>query len=301
MSYLADPRRADPRLVMPECRSILVLASRYTDPGPVPPSDADTSLGCVAAYAWSRDYHLALPEQLKNLAAFIKEQVGGPVTYKAYTDTGPLLERDLAQSAGLGWIGKNTCLIHPHIGSYFFLAELLLDISIEPDPPFATDRCGSCTRCIEACPTGCILPDRTLDASRCISYLTIENKGAIPEDLRPRMSNHIFGCDICQQVCPWNRRVAPDPDPAFVLQEGSPTPDLISELALTPQEFNRKFKDSPVQRARHRGYLRNVAVALGNAGNITARAALETATHHLEPLISEHAIWALGQLNKQDT
>ena len=161
--------------------------------------------GRVAAYAWGDDYHDTLPKKLQELAAFIEEQAGQPVANRFYTDTGPLLERELAQRAGLGWIGKNTHLINPKAGSFFLLAEILLDLELEPDPPFTSDHCGTCTRCIQACPTGCILPNRTIDARRCLSYLTIELKDDIPADLRPTLGNWVFGCDLCQMVCPWNR------------------------------------------------------------------------------------------------
>jgi epoxyqueuosine reductase len=298
MGYLADRRRADPRLVLPECRSILVLAMCYPDPGSAAQSQSPRPSGGVAAYAWGRDYHLILPERLNKLVEFIETQVGHSVPQGCYTDTGPLLERDLAQRAGLGWIGKNTCLIHPRIGSYFLLAEILLGIELEPDAPFSVERCGTCTRCITACPTGSILPDRTLDARLCISYLTIENKGEIPLELRPRLGKRIFGCDLCQQVCPWNRFASQDHDPAFDPRPGLPEADLIAELALNPQEFNRKFKDNPVLRSKRRGYLRNVSVALGNAGDAGALPALESAAQDNEPLIREHARWALEQLQK---
>jgi epoxyqueuosine reductase len=186
MAYLASERslarRADPRQVLPECRSILVLGTPYSAP---PPAEAaQAGRGRVAAYAWGDDYHDVLAGRLQALVAFIEAQAGQHVPNRWYTDTGPLLERDLAQRAGLGWIGKNTCLIHPRLGSYFLLAEVLLGLELEPDPAWLPDRCGSCRRCIQACPTGCILPDRTLDARRCISYLTIELKGPIPEELR---------------------------------------------------------------------------------------------------------------------
>lgn len=298
MDYLADPRRADPRLVLSECRSILVLAVSYPDPESAAQNKGPRPAGRVAAYAWGRDYHLVLPKRLKTLASFIETQVGSPMPHCWYTDTGPLLERDLAQRAGLGWIGKNTCLIHPKIGSYFLLAEILLGIELEPDVPFSADRCGMCTRCITACPTGCILPDRTLDARRCLSYLTIENKNEIPPDLRPQLGNRVFGCDICQQVCPWNRFANQEHDPAFNARPGLPNPDLVAELALRPQEFNRKFKDNPVLRSKRRGYLRNVAVALGNSGQPAALPALERAVQDNEPLIREHAVWALEQIRK---
>ena len=299
MNYMTDPRRADPLLLLPECKSIIVLAALYPRPIPSPNGRETRGEGKIAAYAWGRDYHTVLPPKLEKLTAFIEQQVDQRITYRWYTDTGPLLERDLAQRAGLGWIGKNTCLIHPRIGSYFFLAELLLSLEIEPDLPFAEDRCGTCTRCLKACPTGALLPDRTMDASRCISYLTIENKADIPLDLRPKMGNWVFGCDLCQMACPWNRRAValnPGIDPAFAPQAELPFPDLAAHLSLTPQEFNRMFKDRPIQRARRRGYLRNVAVALGNAATPDAIPALEKALQDHEPLVREHAAWALEQI-----
>jgi epoxyqueuosine reductase len=299
MNYLYDRRRADPRLILPECRSILVLAASYPDPGSANWEGNLRPAGRIAAYAWGQDYHLILQERLKTLAAFIDAQFGSPVPQRWYTDTGPLLERDLAQRAGLGWIGKNTCLIHPKFGSYFFLAEILLGIDLESDHPFSADRCGKCTRCITACPTGCILPDRTLDARNCISYLTIENKNEIPLGLRPQLGNLIFGCDICQQVCPWNRFADQGYDPVFSPKPGMPAPDLISELALTPLEFKQKFKGSSVLRSKQGGYLRNVAVALGNSGDPAALPALEKVLQDHEPLVREHAAWAGQQIRNK--
>lgn len=299
MAYLetarARQRRADPRQILPECEAILVLGIRY--PAPAPPAESPAPRGRLASYAWGDDYHQLLPPRLRALVRFIEEQVGQPIPHRCYTDTGPILERDLAQRAGLGWIGKNTCLIHPHHGSYYLLAEILLGLPLEPDPPFTADHCGSCTRCLDACPTRCILPDRTIDARRCISYLTIELKGAIPADLRPQMDNWVFGCDVCQEVCPWNVTFAhPAGDPAFSPRPDVPAPDLRAELHLTPATFNRKFKNSPVQRARRRGYLRNVAVALGNVGDPAAIPDLSAALHDPEPLVRGHAAWALGRI-----
>lgn len=306
MAYLATERsrqrRADPRLILPECRSILVLGTRYFAPDPGP-QESVPGYGRSAAYAWGDDYHDVLVERMQALVAFLEAQVGHPVPNRWYTDTGPILERDLAQRAGLGWIGKNTCLIHPQRGSYFLLSEILLGIELEPDAPFTSDHCGSCTRCLEACPTACILPDRTIDASRCISYLTIELKGAIPVELRPQIGDWVFGCDICQQVCPWNRRFAsPQGDPAFDARPQVPRPDLIRDLEeLTPEAFNRRFKGSPFKRSKRRGYLRNAAVALGNqyagSGDEHAAAALSLALRtDPEPLVRRHAAWALGRV-----
>jgi epoxyqueuosine reductase len=302
MEYLAGERartcRRDPRLILPDCRSILILGLHYPDPKTAKQEDMAGPRGRVAAYAWGRDYHLVFPQRLRALVNFIEQELGAPVPNRWYTDTGPILERDLAQRAGLGWIGKNTCLISPKLGSYFLLAEILLGTDLEPDPPFAADRCGTCTRCIEACPTHCILPDRTLDARSCISYLTIENKGEIPSDLRPRMGNWTFGCDVCQMVCPWNRFAEKEYDQNFAPYPGLPSPDLITDLMLTPQEFNRKFKDNPVQRARRGGYIRNTAIALGNSGSMAGILALEGALQASAPLVRQHAGWALEQIRK---
>ena len=302
MHYLASPRalerRADPRRILPECESIVMLGVRYpAPPASIPPHPQGHPRGRVAAYAWGDDYHEVLKPRLRALVRFLEEQVGHPVPNRYATDTAPISERDLAQRAGLGWIGKNGNLIHPRGGSYYLLAEILLGLALPPDPPFATDHCGSCTRCLDACPTQCILPDRTVDARRCISYLTIENKGAIPEDLRPQMGAWVFGCDVCQMVCPWNQRFAtPQGDPTFAARPEVPFPDLLAEMRLTPEGFRRKFKGSPVKRAKRRGYLRNVAVALGNAGDARAVPVLIEALRDPEPLVREHAAWALGRL-----
>jgi epoxyqueuosine reductase len=312
MAYLATDRararRADPKQILPACKSILVLAVPYDRPSSLLPNQESSrssplrgkkTSGQIASYALGNDYHEILPPRLRTLIAFIETQVGRPVANRYYTDTGPILERDLAQRAGLGWIGRNTCLIHPRAGSYFLLAEILLDIELDPDPPFTTDHCGACTRCLDACPTHCILPDRTLDARRCISYLTIENKGDTPAGLRPLMQDWIFGCDLCQQACPWNRFAAPTGDASFGPRSGSAQPDLIPLLALTPQAFNRQFKHSPLQRAKRRGLLRNVAVAIGNIGGEDALAALEQASNDPEPLVREHANWAKTQIKNR--
>ncbi len=305
MDYLASERararRANPRLILPNCKSILVLAIPYHPASRFSPQapPKNPNQGRIAAYAWGQDYHLVIPPKLQALVDFIQAQIGHTVSYRYYTDTGPLLERDLAQRAGLGWIGKNTCLIHPKLGSFFFLAEILLDLELPPDAPFAADLCGSCRRCIEACPTGCILPDHTLDARRCISYLTIENKGDIPPDLRPALDNWVFGCDLCQTVCPWNRFAPRDVDASFAPRPASAQPDLIHALSLSPADFNRYFKDSPIARAKRRGYLRNVAVALGNVGGPAAISALQSALDDPEPLVREHAAWAIMQIEEK--
>ena len=308
MSFLASERacsrRADPRSILPDCLSILVLGARYPEDAWLPALEGNASaihlstdtiapgnaaIGSIAAYACGPDYHDIFAPRLKALVAFLEVQVGHPIRNHWYTDTGPLLERDLAQRAGLGWIGKNTCLIAPGMGSYFLLAEILLALDLEPDPPFLPDRCGTCTRCLAACPTGCILPDRTIDARRCISYLTIELKTAIPPDLRPLMGEWVFGCDVCQQVCPWNQ--------SLTLPPVGLIPDLQAELKLMPEEFNRRFRGTPLKRAKRRGYLRNVAVALGNSHDAAAIPALsQSLWHEPESLVRGHSAWALGQI-----
>ncbi|MBK9005839.1 MAG: tRNA epoxyqueuosine(34) reductase QueG [Anaerolineae bacterium] len=297
MNYLATERaricRADPREILPECKSILVLATAYPSPSGRGQGEGEIQ---VASYARGEDYHNILPARMAELVRFIEEQVARPIKNRYYTDTGPILERDLAQRAGIGWIGKNSCLINPKQGSYFFISEIFLDLELEPDSPFVTDHCGTCARCISACPTDCILPNRTLDATRCISYLTIELKDDIPVELREKIGNWVFGCDICQMVCPWNR-FAPEGDSAF--SDGEPLPSPTGELTLTPQAFNQRFKRTPISRAKRRGYLRNVAVALGNTADTHALPVLQNALNDDEPMIRTHTQWAIEQINKR--
>ena len=302
MSYLAVERaierRAQPGLILPQARSILVVAMRYFSPTSIPDGTAGEAVGRVAAYAWGADYHEVIPPLLAQLLAMLEKHLGRSFAARNYTDTGPILERDFAQRAGLGWAGKNTCLISPRHGSYFLLGESLLDVDLPIGEPFQNDHCGSCTRCIKACPTGCIRPDRTIDAGRCISYLTIENKGPIPPHLRPYLGDWIFGCDVCQSVCPWNARFASSSGyHAFAPTPETARPVLRAELHLTPQAFNRKFKGSPVLRAKRRGYLRNLAVALGNQPDPAAIPDLEQVlSNEPEPLVRAHAAWALGRM-----
>ena len=304
MSYMSSERsrscRADPGRLMPECKSIIVLATPYSNPGSPPMATgvgAGKPRGMVAAYAWGDDYHDVLPQRMRALVRSIEEQVGRPIASRCFTDSAPILERDLGQQAGLGWIGKNTCLISPRLGSYLLLSEILLDLELEPDAPVTTDHCGSCTRCIEACPTDCILPDRTLDARRCISYLTIELRGSIPTDLRPEIGNWIFGCDICQMVCPWNRFSPPQGDQAFSDQSRVAGPLLKDELALSPDEFKLRFQRSPIRRAKAPGYLRNLAVAAGNSGARQLLPVLHTVAEQGDPLAEEHSKWAIQQIS----
>jgi epoxyqueuosine reductase len=301
MQYLDEERsrirRADPKEILPECKSVLVLAIPYQ---PVSHSSfiIPHSSFHIASYALGDDYHDVIPDRLKQIVEFIEEQVGHPVPNRYYTDTGPILERELAHRAGIGWVGKNSMLINPQAGSTFFLAEILLGIELEPDDPFPSDHCGTCTRCVSACPTQCILPDRTIDARRCISYLTIELKDDIPEELRPQMGEWIFGCDVCQQVCPWNRFSLPS-DPAF--ETKIPLPVLTSDLTLSSVEFNQRFKKSPINRSKRRGYLRNLSVATGNKNDKKDIDLLEQAAQDEEPLIKVHAQWALKKIHDTPT
>jgi len=296
MTYLktdrARRRRADPRDILPECSSILVVAANYLPLG--------HKRKGVAAYAVGDDYHDVLTDRLRQLVSNLEAHLGRKIKNHYYTDTGPLLERELAQRAGLGWIGKNTCLISPEHGSYFFLAELLLDLPLEPDQPIKTDHCGECTLCIEACPTSCILPDRTLDATRCISYLTIELKGAIPVELRPLTQGWIFGCDICQQVCPWNLRFAqPTAEAAFQSRAFLDEPTPQDFLQLSPESYRRELSKSPLKRAKRSGLLRNAAVAAGNAAERASIPDLERLlVQEQDPLPRAHAAWALGELGE---
>ena len=294
MNYLVTERnrlrRADPKQILPECKSILVLAIPYA---PIRKQDSEMS---IASYALGDDYHDVLPEKLKTIVEFIEEQLDEKIPNRYYTDSGPVLERELAQRAGLGWIGKNSMLINPQAGSTFFLAEILLGIQLEPDQSFSTDHCGTCNRCITACPTDCILPDRTLDSRRCISYLTIEQRDEIPEELRSKMGNWIFGCDICQQVCPWNRFAQPA-DSAFETKTSLPV--LRGDLLLSPTNFNQRFKKSPIKRTKRRGYLRNIAIAIGNKKNKKDIPLLEQAMQDEEPLIQTHVKWALEKINHE--
>lgn len=305
MAYLSAPRavehRLNPQQVFPPARSLIVITAAYPPPSTPNQAESQPGYGLVAAYARGVDYHTLLPPQLRRLVQWIQNEIDPRAQAAVYTDTGPILERDYASRAGLGWIGKNTCLINPQAGSYLFLAEIFLSTPLEPDDPFDQDLCGTCRRCIEACPTGCISEARLLDARRCISYLTIENKGEIPIELRPLIGSHVFGCDICQQVCPWNQKIKTAPKtPLFQSDPALSELELAATLRLSPQEFNRRYRHTPLQRAKRRGLLRNAAVV---AGNQRAEAALPVLINLLEeefePLVRAHAAWVLGQFNNR--
>jgi epoxyqueuosine reductase len=286
-------KRSDLRAAFPWARSVLSVALQYDTPGPYSTAAADDR-GWIARYAWGDDYHDVMKGMLEGLAARLAGELG-PLNARSYVDTGPIVERAYAAAAGVGAWGKNTCLLHPEHGSWFFLGEIVTDLEMEPDAP-RPDLCGSCTACLEACPTGALPAPYELDATRCISYLTIELKGPIPEDLRPEVGRHVFGCDICQDVCPWNRRRRHEGRREFAPREGLEAPDLARLATLDDEGYRALFRGSPVKRAKRRGLLRNVAVALANAGDRSRRPILERLARDEDPLVREHAEWALRRL-----
>lgn len=284
-------RRKDPREVLAGARSIIVVALNYYQTPRTLPSTAGTH-GVIAAYAHGDDYHALLDEKLTDLCHYL-ESCGG--TQKLYADTGPILERDWASAAGLGWNGKSTIQIHPRLGNYFFLAEILTTLPITPDPPMA-DHCGKCTQCITACPTQAIIAPRQLDARRCISYLTIEHKGSIPHEFRRAIGDRIYGCDDCLAACPWNRFARASTEAAFAARPFVHQWPLRDFLTLTDTSFQTLFRHSPIRRIKRPAFLRNVCIALGNTGTLADLAALEEAAHDAHGLIAEHANWAIQEI-----
>ncbi len=280
-------KRSDPQQILPGVSSIIIVALNYwqgTETAPRTP-------GRIARYAWGDDYHDLMLEKLEQLSAFLTS-LGG--TQKCYVDTGPILERDHAAEAGIGWHGKSTMLIDPKLGTWFFLGEILTTLDLPADQP-QPPRCGSCQRCITACPTGAITEPHRLDARRCISYLTIELKGSIPLKLRPLIGDRIYGCDDCLDACPWNRFAAASREAAFTAGPAVGM-RLRDYLALDEAGFRSLFRRSPIKRVKRRGFLRNVCVALGNVGDESDLPALKLAAIDPEPLISEHAAWAIREI-----
>jgi epoxyqueuosine reductase len=376
MRYLANPRRDDPRQLLPSAKSVICVGLVYNSPYPYSTevcqqdlsrpraaareprrealsneSRADSPRAWLSRYAWGRDYHGVMRERLERLRSDIQELAPGVET-RVYVDTGPIVERAFARFSGIGWMGKNTCLINEQKGSWFFLGVILTSLELKPDLP-APDRCGSCTRCLEACPTGALIEPYVMDASRCISYFTIELRGPIPEEFRPAMGANVFGCDICQDVCPWNSKdrsqesegrsqderdrpaaashrlgqtatttlpqFQPMPieveSPAPASRQGAReherpaidnprraapvslfNPPLEMLATLKEEDFRRLFARSPVKRAKYRGWLRNLCVAMGNSGDGRFIPWLESARKHPDPVIREHARWALHRL-----
>ncbi len=310
MAYMAQRAalRLAPQLLAPDATSMIVLLANYARPAS-PIAWSEGTYGRIASYAWSVDYHPVIKAQLFKLDALLREQTGRESLGKACVDSAPLLERDFAEQAGLGFTGRNTCLITPGLGSWTFVAALLVPEELEArlasavthkggQPSFA--GCGSCTRCLDACPTKAFVADHVLDARRCISYLTIELRGPIPRDMRPLVGDWVFGCDVCQAVCPYNR-AAPEatmaglrvPNPAGAEKGAIP---LVKLLALDEAAFHTAFKGTPILRAKRRGLVRNACVAAGNSGDAAMIPHLLPLLHDTEPLVRAHAAWALGRL-----
>ena len=324
MRYLHDPRRGDPRSVMEGAHSLIVVAINYnSEPLSSVASqqnlpDGESPRGWISRYAWGDDYHHVLEQKLQSLIAAMRQRFAGPFTARAYTDTGPIVERVAAKYAGLGWLGKNTCLINAQLGSWLFLGVVVtsLDLAptLAPDQPPPADLCGTCTRCLDACPTEAFAEPYVLDARRCISYLTIELRGAIPEDLRAETGRALIGCDICQEVCPWNRKAPVTPLPAFRPREMSDigksllVPEIEWLASLSQPEFSALFRGSAVKRAKWRGLVRNACLALANSelapgqeSHARALRLLDRLATSEDSLISEHARWALARLSRSET
>ena len=306
-----DYLRGDPRRSMPWARSVIVCAVNYNAAAPKSIDAADAKAGWIARYAWSGsgetggagDYHDVLLQQLRVLEAEFKERFGVDALARCYVDTGPLAERDYAARAGVGWIGKNTCVLNQEQGSWLLLGVMLTSLELEPEAwsvP-AADRCGSCTRCIDACPTEALLdPEATgvrqMDATRCIAYLTIEKKGSVAEELRPMMGRQVFGCDICQDVCPWNRRAPVGSSGLLPVRHELINPALEWLETMDGREFNRVFRGSPLERTRRKRILRNVAIAMGNTGEREFLPQLDAWSAGDDPVLAEAAVWAADRL-----
>ncbi len=298
MAYLTSQvdRRSDLKTAFPWARSIVSLGLQYDTPHAYS-VEALPDGGWISRYAWGDDYHDVMKTLLDRLLERVQTEAG-PFQARSYVDTGPIVERAYAAAAGLGAWGKNCCLLHPEHGSWFFLGEAVTDLDLAPDAP-RSDMCGTCTACIEACPTDALRAPYVLDATRCISYLTIELKGGIPEHQREGVGRHVFGCDICQDVCPWNRKRKRQGGQAFEPRPGTVSPDLTELASLDEAAFRERFRLSPLKRTKRRGLLRNVAVALGNAGNASQRPVLERLVQDGDPVVREHARWALERCDRR--
>ena len=296
-----EPLRADPENLLPGVRSVIMLATDHATAadGVADVGGAGEGSGRVARYAWGADYHDLLRSRVNMLGAWLEARVPGCRT-RGVVDSAPLAEREFAWLAGLGWFGKNTMLIDPRAGSFFFLTALLTDLQLPADTPIEVDHCGTCTACLDACPTGAFVEPRVLDASRCISALSIEDHGPIAADLRPGMQDWIFGCDICQEVCPWNRHAPGSTEPTFQPSDGLPTPSLAVILGLDTESFRQRFKGTPLRRAKRRGLLRSAAIALGNRPHAPSFDAVAAALADEEPVVRGAAAWALGRWRHAD-
>ena len=301
MHYLhrTAERRASVRAVMPSARSVICLGVVYNTDRPYSSQNADSSRAAIARYAWGDDYHVVVERRLGRLVERLRAIAGEDFDARAYVDTGPVQERVYAQYAGLGWIGKNTCLINENLGSWIFLAEILCSLALEPDTP-GFDQCGTCARCLEACPTGALVDAGVLDSTRCLSYLTIELKGPIPDEHRDGIGQHAYGCDICQEVCPWNipPGIGKSDEPQWQPRDGLDSPRLIDLWNRSDDSLRALLKGSAMKRAGVKRLRRNLAVAIGNSGDpaaVTDLAECHEATA-TDPLVAEHVVWAIEKL-----
>jgi epoxyqueuosine reductase len=306
MKYLArtndagELKRAALGNVAPWARSVVVCAANYNSATPYSTECMETQRGWISRYAFlESDYHELLLARLRRVERRMVERIAGeghpaPRTW-CYVDTGPVVERVLAQHSGIGWTGKNACILNQKFGSWLFLGVILSSHGLPPDLP-AADCCGSCTRCLDACPTQAFIAPRQLDATRCISYLTIEQRGSVATDLRDKMGRHLFGCDICQDVCPWNRRAVASGDPAFAPRTEVVNPSLQWISGMNEDEFRRVFRGTPVKRAKLKGLLRSAAIAMGNSGDQNHLPRLRELAEHPDPAVAEHARWAITRL-----
>jgi len=299
-------KRASLQSVAPWARSVIVCAINYNTAQPYSTQTQDPDRGWISRYAWSQeDYHEAVMRRLRLIESELKQSASRQgdcpdnIQTRCYVDTGPLVERVYAKHAGVGWIGKNTCILNQKMGSWLFLGVILTSLELEPDLP-APDRCGTCTRCIDACPTDALVAPYQLDSNRCISYLTIEKRGVIPQEMREGMGRHVFGCDICQDVCPWNRKAPATGAGEFQPREGLVNPALEWLAEMSPEEFREKFHRSPIRRAKRNGLRRNAVIAMGNSGDRRLVPVLEKLADDEDELVAEHARWALTKLKSEN-
>jgi epoxyqueuosine reductase len=294
-------RRASLKSTFPWARSVIVCAVNYDTAHPHSTEINNSGRGWISRYAWSReDYHDSVLRRLREVEAKLNEICGPAIETRSYVDTGPIVERVYAKYAGIGWQGKNTCIINQKIGSWLFLGVIITSLELAPDLP-APDRCGTCTRCIDACPTHAFVAPHQLDSNKCIAYLTIEKRGPISEEFREAIGHHVFGCDICQDVCPWNRKSLATDKPEFQPREGLVNPALAWLAEISEEEFRERFRGSPIKRAKRSGVRRNALIAIGNSGDRDLVRVAENASHDPDPVISEAGQWAKKRLERSET